>query len=111
MSQQGNNLDGSPTGRDMLCTVVKNYGSGFFFSGTGMWNPYNLFSRAAALMPSAADAMLHAISAPLYDTMANPERIKATRILEGSEEKAELIRLFEKKQWDRLPPEMIWNLS
>ena len=48
-----------------------------------MWNPHNLFSRAAALMPSAADAMLHAISAPLYDTMANPERITATRILEG----------------------------
>jgi hypothetical protein len=39
------------------------------------------------------------------DECANPEQAKVTSIREGTPEKAELLKLFEVKKWDRAPPE------
>jgi hypothetical protein len=94
-------LDGSPTGQDTSCIELCD--SAFLFTRTRIKTASS--NGAYALSQQTTNEGLDTMPTndPWAAAAAAPVPTKVMPIRENTPEKAELIRLFESKKWDKLP--------
>jgi hypothetical protein len=97
-------LDGSPTGQDTSCIELCD--SAFLFTRTRIKTASSNGAYASSQQTTKEGLDAMATNDPrAAAAAAAPVPTKVMPIRENTPEKAELIRLFESKKWDKLPPE------